>query len=498
MRASPSTTAYYEIFHEVLETLTASQAKQIDFTQWDSRHPVSSPYFLEFLPFLKSEGGISGFSRSMAYETFLPVGGPDADLSPAEISYVDRLVSAASSNKKIPLLSCTRSLGRSRALRRAFGGRTVFLHRNLFHQWASYCGQAEGGNPFFLETIRATVTGASDNPYLRSLADWFDIKNPSLPPEDVFQVFVLLHLYLYSIAFDAADLLVDFTAIARDRHLRQIVEFELSQIARHDIDLSDIHQTFEINNFVVESPRAMRDTIEQFAKLIPADTVSPKGVAFVDQAKNMALMEWERHEFFNRKSRSVWTHRIAAIDGQLSAQFTRGDALQSEVERLTLQYSNLSNVHLAEHTAHTEALAVLSRERDSLAERLSASDTARGLHYAANAEALRRVINERNACAAQTETLEAALHQVSVLHAEAVKRLTDQQSALVVQLEASEAARMKLEASMNALSAEAKDLRDELFNARQKWLHRLVSGVPRLRLLSRLYRRFDEVNEAPD
>ena len=161
LRSAPTTLAYYECFNEYLATVTPRQARDVNSFVWDSRHPPGAPYFLEYLPIIEPEGGIAGFDQSIPYRHFVPQTSADGDLEPVDKVHVDRLVSAAWSKMRIPVLTCTRSLGRARALRRSFGGKSIFLHRNLFHQWASYCWQAEAQNTFFINTIRCTINGSA-------------------------------------------------------------------------------------------------------------------------------------------------------------------------------------------------------------------------------------------------------------------------------------------------------------------------------------------------
>ena len=370
LRSAPTTLAYYECFHEYLATLTPRQAKDVNSFVWDSRHPPGAPYFLEYLPIIEPEGGIAGFDQSIPYRHFVPRTGADGDLEPVDKAHVDRLVSAAWSKMRIPVLTCTRSLGRARALRRSFGGKSIFLHRNLFHQWASYCWQAEAQNTFFIDTIRCTINGSAHDPFLRGVSEWFGLEDPDVVPERLFQAFVLLHLYLYAIAFDAADLTVDLEEIAKDRYARGQVEHELSEMIRYDVDLSDARvQPCEYTDLVIASPRATRDTIEQFAKLIPTASLSPAAIMFVGDAKDSALAEWERFEFYSRRTRVVLTGKIHTAEARAREQETITASLRAERDEALAKAGQAeTNANQAQATA-----AETSVQRDALREEAAAA-----------------------------------------------------------------------------------------------------------------------------
>lgn len=156
--------AYYEIFNQQLATDSAATLSRVNPDTWDSRHPPSAPYFLEFLPLLDRSGGLDLYKVDMALERFLPTGGFDGRLSEGERAYVGALIDSAQKGGKHPVLTDTRTLGRMSALSRDFGGTSIFLYRNLFHQWASYASQSAKGNPYFIGSLDESVTGISPRP----------------------------------------------------------------------------------------------------------------------------------------------------------------------------------------------------------------------------------------------------------------------------------------------------------------------------------------------
>ncbi len=183
----------------------------------------------------------------------------------------------------------------------------------------------------FIDTIRCTINGSAHDPFLRGVSEWFGLEDPDVVPERLIQAFVLLHLYLYAIAFDAADLTIDLEEIAKDRYARGQVEHELSEMIRYDVDLSDARvQPGEYTDLVIASPRATRDTIEQFAKLIPTASLSPAAIMFVGDAKDSALAEWERFEFYSRRTRVVLTGKTHTAEARAREQETITASLRAE------------------------------------------------------------------------------------------------------------------------------------------------------------------------
>ncbi len=156
-RKSPRTVAYYEIFNEILGTLTKPQLAEMEPASWRSKHPPGSPYLLEFLPLMQDETGVDGFDPEMSYRRFIPADGCKGPVSEREVSYVSRLISHAESQKRIPVLTTSRSLGRVRGLKAAFPGLHVVLYRNSFQQWCSFTDQAFHGNPYFLDRVAEIV-----------------------------------------------------------------------------------------------------------------------------------------------------------------------------------------------------------------------------------------------------------------------------------------------------------------------------------------------------
>lgn len=243
-RAAVGTLAYYEYFNEVLGGITAEAIESLHGDIWRSRHPAADPYFREFLPLLRPTGGVGLFDPAMAFGSFFPETGYDGALSIAEAAYVEQLLAHASHAAKTPILTCTRSLGRTRALRRRFGGAHLMLRRRLFHQWNSYSGQARTGNPYFLTTIFETIFASPQVPFLSILGEFVRSQSGydpgrstlGLHDDDVFVVFVALHVFLLVSVAPDSDLIIE-TGRLHEPNYNRWVEGRISQSTGLIVDL---------------------------------------------------------------------------------------------------------------------------------------------------------------------------------------------------------------------------------------------------------------------
>ena len=196
IRRTSNVMAYYEVFHEQLQSLDLASVANISHDSWPSKHPLSAPYFLEFTPLLKATGGVDGFEENMSYDRFIPCGGIGGELSSDEKKYIHTLLKNAYKSRKIPVLSGTRSLGRAHALKKAFPFKNIFIHRNLYYQWASYSDQFLDGNSYFIDSIDRTIRASRHDPFISTIDKWYSARLPSASDERTFAAFIVLHLYL--------------------------------------------------------------------------------------------------------------------------------------------------------------------------------------------------------------------------------------------------------------------------------------------------------------
>ncbi|MFA4963516.1 MAG: hypothetical protein WC573_13115 [Brevundimonas sp.] len=362
LRSKPNVTAYYEVFNEALSFLDRRDAGALSASSWASNHPQSAPYFLEYLPLLKEGGGLPAFDASIPYDRFIPAGGLEGQLSLEESLHIDTLIRAAHNNGTIPVLTCTRSIGRASALNKAYGGTSILLVRNLFHQWASYCGQAATGNSYFLESINKTIKSSLHDPFIRNLDDWFSSRLESIEDSSLFATFIIFHLYVYSSAFESADLVIDSTKLSTENEYRRELEKNISSAIDSEIDLSDAKDNFDASFVDIVNRSEFIETVDQFVKMIKRSCLSKRSENFVEKMKNSCLEEWDRHEFYNKRSRIIYRSDIAhikeqqvAISNQLSNQVDSWDsqksslefankALNSENDRITLEWEKLNKI----------------------------------------------------------------------------------------------------------------------------------------------------------
>lgn len=305
LRALPTTVAYYEYFHDALATLTRASAPTFTPHSWPSKHPRTGPYFIELLPLLNDDVGVRGYDRSMAFDRYLPVTGVEGEIGEAERAYVQALIDNAARQDKVAVLSETRTLGRGPALRRAFASRSVFLHRNLFHQWASYTRFAHAGSPFFLESIDRIARASRQDETMRLLDDFFADRTIVATDERLFALFLLSHLRLYAANIDACDLELDVSRLASSADARGKAEATIGAWAGSPIDLSDARLDFEFSLLQIRDRAAFLSTVDQLTKLIASKAATTRGRAFVEAQKEAAIEEWRRHEFYTGALRSV-------------------------------------------------------------------------------------------------------------------------------------------------------------------------------------------------
>ena len=237
-RANTGTLSYYEVFNERLAGLTLQTALALNGRIWHSKHPPVKNYFEEFVPLIQNGQGIFLYQKNMASNWFIPHGGMGGTLRQEEFLYCQLLVKYAEQTGKVPVLSATRSLGRIPALSRALPGAHVLIYRNLFKQWCSFTEQGEIGNTYFLKTIVGQLQAESAPEEFAAILAEFPPALASPRDENLFVCFALLHLYLYSRARPACDLVMDIAAMAADPACTTALEQQF--LTRHgvSVDLS--------------------------------------------------------------------------------------------------------------------------------------------------------------------------------------------------------------------------------------------------------------------
>lgn len=213
---------------------------------WASGHPDVEPYFTEYLPLLRRNGGVDGFQENMTVAKFFPIGGYRGLLSEAEDAYIRLLIANAARLRRTAFFCCKRSLGRTRALKQAIGGVHLVLRRKHLHQWQSYFRQAKGGNPYFFDMILRVIALNEHEPYMAYLGNFIrersgcknDVLLEELSDDDLFIIFLAFHFYLYVVTADDADLVINTSDLVNEDY-RCRVERSLEELTGLRIDLSD-------------------------------------------------------------------------------------------------------------------------------------------------------------------------------------------------------------------------------------------------------------------
>lgn len=369
-RENEKAVAYCEYFHERLAHITHRNFDSDGPRAWgaySSHHPDTDPYFLEFFPLIKPSGGLEGYDSSMALERFIPMSGIEMDLSMQEISYVRQLIELAQRRGGVPVLSCTRTLGRIAGLKRAFGGHHIFLHRNLLQQWNSYSHQQRDGNPYFVRTLLTYLQTCGHDPFVRILAGYakgrlepealpssntFDSESwlPRLNSDDLFILFVAFHVYLSMIAVKYADTVIDVTSLARRGvRYRQNLEKEIYKKTGLAVNLSDVME-------MIEYPLA---PIKDFG------TVKLKIEAFFGLAVSLSDVNNEQITFGREMLDALWNEssQFSFYTRSLSQLFER-QALELERAEQAKRQVSLEQSDLAEQAKS------LSAERDQLQQKI--------------------------------------------------------------------------------------------------------------------------------
>lgn len=338
-RAHPSLLCFYEPFNEQLASLTRHNIEQARPDGWRSHHPDGSPYVLEYAGMLQDGAGVPGFPATKSLgQRYIGAAGPEGALDQDIAAYVQGLLDHAHECERVPLLACTRLLGRAHGLRSTFGGYHILLHRNLFQQWNSYAGQARFGNWYFLQTLYETIEIAGRDPVIAKLAQLFPEETCSSLEawvsvdnfDRVFCYFVGFHLYFLTIARRSCDLVVDANALAGgDAAYREGVVGTIEADLGVRLDLEDAREQMDFPLFPVADPRACKVRIDEFAELIKSALgASPDERSFIN---TLVSDLWAEQAMFQRHTSGAFEY-LAQIGAELA---TTRQALSHADEKLS-------------------------------------------------------------------------------------------------------------------------------------------------------------------
>jgi len=435
-------TAFCEVFNEALASIKKSEVDATSHSSWSSNHPVGAAYFLEFTPLITDSGGVARYDRTMSFARFIPEGGIHGDISKAEKEYLASLIAHADKLGTVPVLSCTRTLGRLPALKRALPGLHILIYRNLFRQWCSYTEQYAQGNKYFFNTIRLCLDNSSHDSFCRQLQETFGLKDSRIDSREFFCAFVLLHTYLYAQVADSADVIFDVERAVADKDYAKLMQHEIRSRSGLPVDLSGIKARIGFSFLDSERTLELRDSIKVLADIAISMAPSSAGRQFALKVLSGLMEEWDKYSFY-----AGALSTIAGPRGLLGAR----DTLAAERDTLAVA----RNAAVEERDAAVAARDALRTEQDGMT---TARDTA--------VEERNAVVAERDALRAERDALvmarETSLRERNAVAAER-NALRGERDALVMARETTVRERSALVTERDTLRAE----RDALAMARE-------------------------------
>lgn len=248
-RTSPRYLAYYEPFHESLETLTAADIRHATSTSWPCRHPVlDAPYYQEYSPLLEPCGGVKHFQWIFPYLHYFLNDEP----LPDQQAYLDALSRHAYARRLRPVFGFCRSIGRMPWFSRNMPGVHITLTRDPLGIWRSALDRKQThGDLYFLTRPLIILFFARRDPWvaryfaaldLGTLPRYSDSGAAQRQAEQIVRVDFPLATRVFAAVFALgtalsqryADLVISMEALSTDPGRRAISEI---LIGRYDIDL---------------------------------------------------------------------------------------------------------------------------------------------------------------------------------------------------------------------------------------------------------------------
>ena len=255
---------YYEIFNEILEDINFKNILQSPST-WNSHHPAGAPYFSEFSPLLKKVKGIEGFDQEMAFSDFFLELNGDRDRVNKTSAYLASLVNLAQQNRRVPVLSCTRSIARVEMIKSQIGGTHIFIKRSLLNQWFSYSNQSQNCNPYFFNTILKTLNSNNQKDFLLNIRSFLteNISGEvySKDDHDILLIgFLCIHIYMNFRYKDHFDIKIDFIKSPSKSDL-EIAERMIMDHTSLSVDLSDYSD-------IISAPQRLIEDIDRVVSMV--------------------------------------------------------------------------------------------------------------------------------------------------------------------------------------------------------------------------------------
>ena len=354
LRSHAHLRCYYEVFNEALSGVRPSQILGGVPSTWRSGHPDGPPYFAEFASLIAPEGGIAGFPAAEGQgSNFIGVAGIQGDLDEGVKGYLVSLAEKAKIDGKLPVLTCTRALGRVAGIAKNFPGLHILLIRNLFRQWNSYSGQHRTGNAYFLHDLfQARLCSEKDkfvsylfsfftDQELEALPIWIDRKRY----DKVFCLFIALNVYLITVARRNCDLTIEISALNEPVY-RKEVEQTLGRALGAAVDLSTAGDRIDHPKYPVQQIGTCETMIVEMVSraMRELDATSQER----EFAQRLLDEVWDEHTRFsyyfsaNAHETALANEELAGVQRlTISSLETELSCAQSAVQRLDAVVANL-------------------------------------------------------------------------------------------------------------------------------------------------------------
>jgi hypothetical protein len=385
-RCHSSTVCFYEPFHESLATLTRSEALSLGRHSWNSRHPASEPYYLEFVPLIRKAGGVRLFVPELSYRWFLPVGGPAGDLRPEEVRYLALLMRHAEHLRRIPVFGFTRSLGRLVAIKNKFRGIHIFQSRNLWTQWMSVISYRRAGFNYFLEKMLRVMLEAQ-GPYFSRLMNRYVVRYlrslgveeggictthdnhidnlikkllELISNQDLFILYMGFHIYFYMQARINTDIVVDVTKLVRDKNYCIQVRNQIKSVTGLSMTFDDVTGVQQYHPFdpTLIDWREIRENLSFAISTLDHAFDRRDLLLYGSELIDEALAEIETSEKYVAGAR----HEIAKMTSERDSVTAASSLLAADRDRLLDQY----RAALAGMERQARELAIGSADRGKL------------------------------------------------------------------------------------------------------------------------------------
>ncbi len=223
---------------------------------WPSRHSNTGPYFAEYAPLVASRG-VAGFDRRFAYDLYFMSA---SENKPALERYLKSLCDLAHTNRKLPVLKFTRSLGRVEWIRRHFPDAAhVVVVRSPLAQYRSAAQLYGRGHRDFLASPIALLAHAQQHPVVRAVlsgldCDVRDVARRTLDrsrvaaeqfvarsrPDDIYRTSLAFWLATALTSMPFADLSIDTEALHESDQYRTSIEERLGELSGIDVSLASV------------------------------------------------------------------------------------------------------------------------------------------------------------------------------------------------------------------------------------------------------------------